>query len=69
MMKICKIPSTTKSNTNIRYNIFLAGRMAIKSLANDKSVVIKEADIGGSVVSMDRGHYKTIVETLILDKE
>ena len=54
---------TTKSSTSIRYNISLAERKAIKSLANDKSVVIIEADKGGAVVIMDRGHYKTMVES------
>lgn len=49
---------TTKSSTSIRYNISLAERNAIKSLANDKSVVIKEADQGGAIINMDRGHYK-----------
>ena len=60
---------TTKSNTNVKYNISLAERNAIKSLSNDESIIIKEADKEGEVVIMDREHYKTMAETLLLDEE
>ena len=39
-----------KPNSNNKYNISLAERNAIKSLANDQSIIIKEADKGGAVV-------------------
>ena len=60
---------TTKSNTNVKYNVSLAERNAIKSVANDESIIIKEADKGGAVVIMDREHYKTMAETLLMDEE
>ena len=60
---------TIKSNSNNKYNISLAERNAIKSLANDQSIIIKEADKGGAVVIMDREHYKEIVENMLLDKK
>ena len=60
---------TIKSNLNNKYNISLAERNAIKSLANDQSIIIKEADKGGAVVIMDREHYKEIVENMLSDKK
>ena len=45
---------------------------AIKSLQNDDSIVIKEADKGGGVgttVIMDKTHYKEMVETIINDND
>ena len=47
----------------------MAERNAIKSLSNDKSIIIKEAYKGGTVVITDRKHYKTMAETLLLIKE
>lgn len=60
---------TAKSHTNIRCNVSLAERNAIKSLTNDKSVVIKEADKGGAVVIMDSEHHKTMIKRVLLDEE
>ena len=60
---------TIKSNSNNKHNISLAERNAIKSLANDQSIIIKEADKGGAVVIMDREHYKEIVENMFSDKK
>ena len=60
---------TIKSNLNNKYNISLAERNAIKSLANDQSIIIKEADKGGAVVIMDMEHYKEIVENMLSDKK
>ena len=47
----------------------MAERNAVKLLSNDESFIIKEADKGGAVVIMDREHYKTMAETLLLDEE
>ena len=60
---------TTKSNQNIQYNVSLPERNAIKSLANDQSIIIKEADKGGTVVIMDRENYKEIVKTMLSNEE
>ena len=42
---------------------------AIKSLQNDHTIIIKEADKGGATVIMDRKHYLEMVETTLNDKE
>ena len=41
---------------------------AIKTLANDTSIVIKEADKVGATIIMDQSHYKDIVENTLNDK-
>ena len=55
----------TKRNHNINYNISMAERNAIKTLANNDSIIIKEADKGGAVVIMDKENYKKIVGTML----
>ena len=57
----------TKRNHNITYNISMAERNAIQTLANNDYIVIKEADKGGAIVIMDKENYKKIVETLLSD--
>ena len=42
---------------------------AIKRLSEDRSIVIKEADKGGSVVVMDSEHYKTMAYSTLNDNE
>ena len=41
---------------------------AIKTLANDTSIVIKEADKGGATIIMDQSHYNYMVENTLNDK-
>ena len=55
--------------SNNKYNISLAERNAIKSLANDQSIIFKEADKGGAVVIMDRERYKEKVEHMLSEKK
>ena len=43
----------------------MAERNAIKTLANNDSIIIKEADKGGAVVIMDKENYKKIVGTML----
>ena len=45
---------------------------AIKTLQNDDSIIIKEADKDGgrgTTVIMDKTHYKEMVETIINDND
>ena len=44
-------------------------RNAIKTLANNDSIIIKEADKEGAVVIMDKENYRKIVETMLSDTE
>ncbi|XP_061194818.1 uncharacterized protein LOC133202982 [Saccostrea echinata] len=54
-------------NTRIKDNINRLEREAIKSLASDNSIVIKEADKGGAIVIMDMDHYREMVLDQLMD--
>ena len=41
---------------------------AIKTLANDTSIVIKLVDKGGATIIMDQSHYKDMVKNTLNDK-
>lgn len=45
-------------NCKTKFNLSREETTALESLANDESIVIKEADKGGAVVIMDSGFYK-----------
>ncbi|MCG7879609.1 MAG: GIY-YIG nuclease family protein [Candidatus Thiodiazotropha endolucinida] len=59
----------TKLNAISKPNIIKSEANAIKSLQNDQTIIIKEADKGGATVIMDREHYLEMVETTLNDKE
>ena len=52
----------------IKPNLSKMETEAIKTLANDISIVIKEADKGGATIIMDQSHYKDMVENTLKDK-
>ena len=66
--QFCEVTNTLpskQSTTNMKHNISLAERNAIRSLQNDKTIVIKEADKGGGIVIMNSEFYeKKILEML-----
>jgi len=56
-----------KCNTNVKPNITKEERKAMRKFADDKSIVIKEADKGGAVVIMDAEKYKHLVNDMLND--
>lgn len=54
---------------NKSYNITLNERRAISSLAENKSIIIKQADKGGAVTIMNAKHYKEMCENTINDPD
>lgn len=62
-----KLPLNKTSN--VRSNISYKQRNALNSLQNDKSIVIKEADKGGSVVIMDSSYYCENITKMLQDAE
>ena len=60
---------TKSRNPSYKENISKQQRAAIKSLSEDNSVVIKEADKGGSVVIMDKDHYKGMSFDILQNNE
>lgn len=62
------IPLNTVGQTqNMKHNISASERRAIKSLSQDKNIVIKEADKGGATVIMNSSHYQTMAEKILSD--
>ena len=60
--------NTICTNNHTKYNITLKQREAIKSLAHDNSIIIKEADKGGGIVIMNTEFYKTKVLEMLSDE-
>lgn len=46
-----------KKGHHLQYNLTIAQREAIKTLANDDTIVIRPADKGGNVVLLDKDKY------------
>ena len=57
--------TATKNKSNISKNEW----EAIKSLKEKDSIVIKEADKGGTIVVMNKTHYYNIVVKILQDEE
>ena len=53
---------------NIKQNLSKSEYRTIKSLQNDESIIIKEADKGKTTVIMDKERYREMVELVINDK-
>ena len=54
-------------NNKTKPNLTKMENEAIKYLANDNSIVIKEADKGGATIIMDQANYKNMVEDILTD--
>ena len=54
----------TKNKSNILKNEW----KAVKSLKENDSIVIKEADKGGTVVVMNKSHYNSMVVQILQDE-
>ena len=61
------IPLNTLGAPHTRHNIDKDQRAAIKSISRDDSIIIKEADKGGTVVILDKIHYKNMCESILMD--
>lgn len=57
-----------KENKNIKHNITLEQRRALKSLSEDDSIIIKEADKGGGIVLMNTNFYKLKILEMLTDQ-
>ena len=63
------IPLETQDKSKIKRNISFSEQKAISSLANDTSIIIKQADKGGATVIMDRSFYQKQIEKILLNTE
>ena len=60
--------SIPKENKHIKHNLTQEQRNAIKSLADDTSIIIKEADKGGGIVLMNTDFYKRKILEMLVDE-
>ena len=58
------IPLHPNEIKNIKYNLSKPQQNCITSLANDKNIIIKEADKGGTTVIMDTSFYREQIDKL-----
>ena len=66
---IQEFPKTKTNNSNIKQNLSKSEYNAINTLQNNQSIVIKEADKGGTTVILNKEHYQEMVETIINDNK
>ena len=59
------IPLHPNKNKNIKYNLSKPQQNCIASLANDKNIIIKEADKDGATVIMDTSFYREQIDKLL----
>ena len=62
-----KFPKTLRQ-TNINQNLKRSECEAVKSLKDDNSIIIKQADKGGASVIMNKENYKYMVERILNDE-
>ena len=75
LKNVCQRLSSTAENLNnlqteneVHQNISKSESIALNKLKNDDSIVIKEADKGGSVIIMDRDYYINKIESMLNNK-
>ena len=61
------IPLNSKDK-RVKDNLSRHERNSILSLSADKDIIIKEADMCGSVIIMDIDHYKSMVNDILMDE-
>ena len=59
------IPLEPSEKSNVKRNISISEQKPITSLANDETIIIKQADKGGATVIMDKEFYQNQVEKLL----
>ena len=57
-----------RTNNHTKYDVTLKQREAIKSLAHDISIIIKEVDKGGGIVIMNTESYKPKILEMLSDE-
>ena len=67
-IEITKVIPQNSSKKSSSFNLTRNERKALDSLANDTSIVIKEADKGGGIVIMNKDFYKRKILEMLVDK-
>ena len=63
------IPLVPTEKSKIRRNITFSEQKSMSELANDETIIIKQADKGGATVIMDRKFYQEQIEKMLHNNE
>ncbi|CAJ0946010.1 unnamed protein product [Ranitomeya imitator] len=62
------LKSIQKGSIRIHRNLSVIEKDALRNLKENKRIVIKPADKGGSIVVMDKSHYTSIIQSQLNDR-
>lgn len=63
------IPLTQNKKSSIKHSFSKSQQNSIKSLTDDDSIIIKEADKRGAIVIMNRSFYQTKIQEMLSNQE
>ena len=66
---VTDIPLTPNDKSKIKHNLPKSQQNSIKSLTDDESSIIKEADKGGATVIMNKSFYQRKIEDMLSNQE
>ena len=66
---VTDIPLTPNDKSKIKHNLPKSQQNSIKSLTDDESIIIKEADKGGATVIMNKLFYQRKIEDMLSNQE
>ena len=66
---VTDIPLTGNDKSKIKHNLSQPQQKSIKSLTDDNTIIIKEADKGGATVIMNKSFYQDKIENMLSNQE
>ena len=66
---VTDVPLIENNKSKIKHNLPQSQHKSIKSLIDDNSIIIKEADKGGATVIMNKSFYQDKIENMLLNED